>query len=347
MAIIKQGQEMLVNLRGTKHIDLDELINKSHEIRDSFTRVKPDPKEAMTFFMDKDRNIVIPRSNDIPLCSDISEYAFGQACTLIGVPAGYMKKCYEKDMDDLVDYNIKRQYQRTREEGKALDGYTALVSDDVVEAIVSDKYAFGFQTPEVLETIRDCMPENYLPNQAYLSKSRAHIRFIDFDNPEDINGEKMTVGFTVGTSDIGKAALSVRFFIYKFSCKNGIVRISHGGTLYKQKHIGEPFTAENIDAFKRAFQDITLLREQALDEIMTAQSKMVSDREMQRIIDTCRSSQVIIKEEERAKIIDLAQTKYGRTMWGVINGITEIAQNHTLDTRLNYEIWADRLLRAA
>lgn len=347
MAIITQGREMLTDLRGTRNINLDELINKAHTIGDSFSKVKPDPRAAMSFYMSSDREFMIPISGQAPMRTDISDYGFGQACTLIGVPAGYMKKCYDKNMDDLVNYNIQRNYQKMAEEGRKLDGYTALISEGVTEAIVSDKYAFGFQTPEVLETIKACLPENYQPNQAYLSKSRAHIRFVDFDNPEDVNGEKMSVGFTVGTSDIGKSALRVQFFLYKFACRNGIVRVSHGGTLYRQKHIGEPFTMENIERFKRAFQDVTMLREQALDEIAKAQSKKLSDREMQSIIDTCRKYQVNIRDEEREKIISLADFRYGRSLWGVINGITETAQAHTLDNRLNYEVWAGELLKAA
>ena len=68
---------------------------------------------------------------------------------------------------------------------------------------------------------------------------------------------------------------------------------------------------------------------------------------MQSILDTSRRYQVNLSEEARDNIITLANERYGRTAWGIINGITERAQEYTLDTRLNFEAWAGHLLQAA
>ncbi len=349
MAIISANEETLFDLRGTRKIIFDNLIQESARIRDTFTRVKVDGTAKKPLYMDSNKNIVIARSSRAALHKDVSEYAFGQACQYIGVPAPYMKKCYEQGLDDLVEENIKRQLKFKESQPEGLDVFSnliALESEGVCEAFVTNKYSFGFQTPEVLETIKECMPEKYQPNQAYLSKQRCHIRFIDFDNPEDVNGEKMSVGFTVGTSDVGKSALQVRFFIYKFACKNGIVSGSKGGVLYRQTHIGEPFTLDNIAAFRKSFQDIELLREEGLELIKASQTRLMNEKEMNQILDACRKNACNIGEKERTQIIDLARNRYGHTKWGLINGITEVAQNHTLDTRLAYEVWAGRLLQA-
>ena len=71
---------------------------------------------------------------------------------------------------------------------------------------------------------------------------------------------------------------------------------------------------------------------------------MMSEDEMNAILDTCKKSSISISESERNKIIDLAAQRYGRTKWGLINGITEVAQDHTLDARINYETFAGKLL---
>lgn len=346
MAIIPAQEEILTNLKGVKNIELDTLIDQAHDIKKSFSHVNIDATSAKPLFMDRDRRVILSRKGRAALHTDISEYAFTQVCNAIGVPAPYMKKCYELDMDDVVDYNMRRQLQRYNDDGH-FAGRVGLVSDNVCEAVVSDRYSFDFQTPEILETIKKNMPGQYQANQAYLSKSRMHIRFVDFDNPVNVGGEKLSVGFTVGTSDIGKSALQVKFFLYKFACMNGIVVVKNGGTLYRQAHIGEPFDKANIQRFKDSFQDITALRDNALDQIANSQKRMMSESEMHRILDTCRANSVSVSESERQNIIDLAAERYGRTKWGLINGITEVAQNHTLDNRLNYEVWAGKLLAQA
>lgn len=349
MAIIKQQREELTNLLGTNKIEgmggIDTLIDKAHTMRDSFSRINVNTKAAKPLFMDRDRRLVIARKGRANIATDVSDYAFAQACSIVGVPSAYMRSLYDKGMDELVDRNWREMLKYRMENNQPMNGQIALTSEGVCEALVSNRYSFGFQTPEVLETIRECMPKNYIPNQAYLSKGKMHMRFIDFDNPEYVNGEKMSVGFTVSTSDIGKSALVVRFFLYKFACKNGIVMAAKGGTLYRQSHIGEPFTADNIARFKDAFQDIEDLREESLSLIVSSQNRMMSEGEMRHILDTCRKHNISISEKEADKIISLAEERYGRTKWGVINGITEVAQAHTLDTRIDYETFAGHLLR--
>lgn len=346
MAIIPSAEERLINWHGTEKINFDTFLDESVKIQKSFKHVNIDELAAKPMFMDNNRQLTLSRKGRANLHTDVSEYAFTQVCNLIGVPAPYMKKCYDDGMDELVDINIRKQLAKRQEREKSpFAGKVALVSDGVCEAIVSDRYSFDFQTPEILETIKKNMPGNYVPNQAYQSKSRMYIRYIDAENPEYVNGEKMTVGFTVGTSDIGKSALQVNFFIYKFACTNGIVWIKNGGTLYRQKHIGEPFDAVNIQRFKDAFGDIKYLRDNAMDEIANAQKRMVSVDEMHRIIDAGKN--LSISESCRNKIIDLAETRYGKTKWGLINGITEAAQDYSLDERIDFETWAGKLLATA
>ncbi len=345
MAIIQTPDERILDLMGTKNIIYDNLITEATRIRDSFRRVPVNNLAKKPIYPDLNANLIIANKGKKALETDVSEYAFGQVCNLIGVPARYMKQLYTQGLNRLAETNIYEQYKwLDKTPDKQFGKYIALVSGNTTEAIVSDKYSFGFQTPEILETIRDNMPENYVPNQAYLSNSRFYARFIDPENKVKVGGEDLTVGFTVGTSDIGKSSLCVKFFLYKFACTNGIVRISKGGTLYRQTHIGEPFTSANIQQFKDCFKDITKLRTETLDLVASSQKRMMSLEEMHSILDTCKKVNVSISEKERDNIIELASQRYGMTKWGLINGITEVAQNHTLDTRINYEAFAGRLL---
>jgi hypothetical protein len=81
--------------------------------------------------------------------------------------------------------------------------------------------------------------------------------------------------------------------------------------------------------------------------IAAAQSRMMSEGEMQRILETARKNNCPMSDKTRDNIIDLAQQRYGRTKWGLINGITEEAQKFSLDDRIAYETWGGNLLQMA
>lgn len=353
MIIANEREEL--SLLGNKNTDLDRLIDYAHDIHDNFITWNIDEtfkqpisfehneagKESFIRFAHR-AQYGTPKGYTR---SDITQYAFGQACDIWGIPAKYIQRLTDDGMSDLVYDNIKRRSAFAATQGR-YNGIRCLQNKGVVEAFVSDKYDNTFPACNVLETIKDCInTEVYAPNQAYISNSKMHVRFIDIDNPIDIPGAgKMTFGFTVDSSDIGKSALRITFFIYKFSCKNGIVRVAKGGTIYRQVHMGQAFTQANIEEFKSAFNYIDALRENSIDLIMQSTNRMMSEREMFNILDACRKYDISSSEKEKEKIINLADTKYGRTKWGLINGITEVAQNHTLDNRLAYEAWAGKLL---
>ena len=56
--------------------------------------------------------------------------------------------------------------------------------------------------------------------------------------------------------------------------------------------------------------------------------------------------QTNLSDDSAHKVIDLMQTKYEDNRWGLINGITEVAQDFTLERRLELERIAGNLLAA-
>jgi hypothetical protein len=51
-----------------------------------------------------------------------------------------------------------------------------------------------------------------------------------------------------------------------------------------------------------------------------------------------------MSEDNAIKVIELAKLRYGMTRWGVVNSMTEIAQNFELDDRIRIENAAGRLI---
>ena len=351
MAIVEESKEYLL---GVDKIKFDNVIEEAARFHKSFSNYTLDwTKDEPVMYMDENAKLCfksIGRQN--AKRTDITRYGLTQAASYWGIPSKYLVDLYDRGLGSLAVKNINTLNKDNLEKDIHSHG-KVLVSDDVTEAVVSERFAMNFPVCDVLETIRDNIDtDRYIPNQVFLSKTKMHIRFVDFAHKVKVGGEDMSVGFTCDSSDVGKSALKVNFFLYKFACKNGIVVVGKtnsggrmAGTLYRQKHLGEAFDQDSIDRFIASFDDIELLRDKGLDLIAEAQNRMMSVAEMERILDSCKKNYVSVDDSEREKIIDLARERYGRTKWGLINGITEVAQNHTLDDRIAYETWAGNLLQ--
>jgi hypothetical protein len=71
----------------------------------------------------------------------------------------------------------------------------------------------------------------------------------------------------------------------------------------------------------------------------------LTQKEMEDFITRIRNT-VKSRKQSATKVIDLMKTKYGGSQWGLINGLTEVAQDYTLERRLDIERIAGNLLVA-
>ena len=81
------------------------------------------------------------------------------------------------------------------------------------------------------------------------------------------------------------------------------------------------------------------------ERLKEANEKILQESEMIHIIDKLRID-TKVSEKMCDDIINIAKEKYGSTKYGIIQGITEKAQEYSLDTRLELEEYAGRLLVA-
>lgn len=280
---------------------------------------------------------------------DVTENAFTQFCNIKGVPTTYAKRCLEEN-PHLLSTNL---------DAWPLDGnymirkYVDDVGVQSCRAIVSERF-----TPISNNTVLDLMKQSvdldrYVCNQAYLSPEKMHLRMVDFDNPIYTAEDRspLYTGFCVNNNEVGAGSLSVRFFIYRFACKNGIVRTAAGGTMFQKRHVG--LTDEEVFKFMDCFNDIQLLRDKAVNDILAAQKKILSKTEMEKLLEQVKKELHLTKEmyitdgEQKIEAEEWIGQNYGSNLWGVVNFVTEKAKEYSLDTRLELEMFADRLMLAA
>ena len=119
-----------------------------------------------------------------------------------------------------------------------------------------------------------------------------------------------------------------------------------GGMLFKQHHVGAKMTESKLQDFNRIFLSIDANAKAVIDNINLCRNRQLQDYEMTMLIEKARRDMKLsAKSVEKLQL--LINTQYEPTRWGVINGVTELAQDFTLETRLEMEQWAGGLFASA
>ena len=274
----------------------------------------------------------------------ISRYALGQLGSKIGVPARYLEKCVASGRVDLAQDNVNSWLEDFNKD-LFIREYNG-----GIRGVLSNKYSVC-DSHEILEVVDDAVDlSKYKIKGSFLNEERLHVRLVGKEMLP-IDGEDLFPGLFIDSSDVGRNILTVKFGIYKQVCTNGLVIARAGGTLFEQKHIG--ITVEEFhDGLVKSLQNVDLLTENAVEWVRRAKhrdnhwsSASEYEDDINEFVAYIRQ-QTNLSDESAHKVIDLMNTKYEDNRWGLINGITEVAQDFTLEKRLELERIAGTLLVA-
>lgn len=324
---------------------LDDLLKRSHEIADvsnDYTVVNATCHNVR--FNDNAGLTFIPEDGHV-YNANISRFALGQLSSKIGVPARYIEKCVESGRIDLAQENVN-SWLLDYEKDLFLREYKGSI-----RGVLSSKYSVC-DSHEILEVVKDSVSlSDFKVKGSFLNEERLHVRLISKEMLP-IDGEDLFAGLFIDSSDVGRSILTVRFGIYKQVCTNGLVVSRAGGVLFQQKHIGIS-SEEFHNGLVASLKNVDVLKENAVEWVKLAKSKNswgynadnLTQQEMEEFIARIRSV-ANLSETSATKVINLMQTKYGSSQWGLINGLTEVAQDYTLERRLDIEKVAGNLLVA-
>ena len=328
----------------TRPKTLNRLIEKAHEIESrsndymvrhaSSHNIRFNERAGITF-ISEDQCI-----RDFP----ISRYALGQLSSKIGVPVRYLDKCIQSGRIDLAQDNVNSWLEDYNK-----DLFIREFSGGI-RGVLSNKYSVC-DSHEILEAVDDAVDlSKYKVKGSFLNEERLHVRLIGKEMLP-IDGEDLFAGLFLDSSDVGRNILTVKFGIYKQVCTNGLVIARAGGTLFEQKHIG--ITAEEFhDGLVKSLQNVDLLTDHAVEWVQRAKNRYnhwsvetEHPEDIEEFVAYIRQ-QTNLSDDSAHKVISLMQTKYEDTRWGLINGITEVAQDFTLERRLELERIAGSMLVA-
>lgn len=272
-----------------------------------------------------------------------SDHSFNQLCTHLGINSSYMSRCIEKEKPELAAYNVNEWLKDNDR-----DFFIREYQDDEsgickMRGMLTPRYSV-LDTPDILDIIGESMNlDNYLIKGSFITPERFHLRLVDAERLP-IDGEDLFGGISIDTSDVGRCGLMVQYFVFKQVCTNGLCVSRGGGMLYRQKHIGI-----NKDEFALTLQgklkDVNEFQKELVQEIISAKREHLCNMDVEKILAQLKIAQGI-GDKKIENIINLMDTRYGRNRFGLINGITEVAQEYSLDKRLELERYAGKLLVA-
>ena len=263
----------------------------------------------------------------------LTSFALGQLGTKLHVPGQYIESCLNRGFYELAKDNVNAWIPDYS------GGMFLRETDNHLRAVLSPRYS-TYDSEKILDVIDSKVDFNeYGVKNAYISEERLHIRLTHNEHLK-VDGEDLFPALFIDSSDVGRNTLVITFGIYKFICSNGLVIQSCGGTLYKQRHVGiDPEEFEY--GIAAGLKNIPTLIENAEEWVKKARSEKIT---MDAMLAHLKAMKMGKKESD--KVIDLMKTRYGMSKWGFINGITEVAQQYTLDKREELEQAAGKLLAA-
>lgn len=275
----------------------------------------------------------------------MTRHSLSQLCNKIGVPIRYIDKCIDSGRLDLAAENINswiddfgknlfiREYRNT------------------IRGVLSDRYS-TLDTPHIMDAINDVLDFDEYKIKGYLlSPERFHARIVQREMM-NINGEDLFAGVQIDSSDVGRSILVVKFMIWKQVCTNGLCISQGGGVLFQQKHIGID-ASEFRDGFRNSLNNIPLLVEHSKELIEEARrdgerysTKNFNEQQLKDFIERIKMK-TKLSDEGVAKVLNFMSEKYGFSKWGFVNSLTEVAQDYTLERRIEIEKIAGDVLMAA
>lgn len=278
----------------------------------------------------------------------LTDWSLSQLSQKMGVPASYAQKMADAGKNSLFVENFE-SWIDSHHAGK---NFLVRTVGDTVRGFLSDSY-FPSDTDMILPVFQDALQStnmNFQVHKGILNPEYTNIRVVS-DKVIHVGDDPHYVGMSVTTSDVGRAATKIEFFIYRSACANGMLFGKHNGILFRQKHVNKHMTTPEhfIEEMKQGLKDIDKLTVFAEDLLKDANRYTIEKDEVQRIINQFKAfgngskKDIEFLQEEVKNRLDIYDN-VKPTLWGVSNAFTEVAQLFAVDKAERLENYAGHIL---
>ena len=264
----------------------------------------------------------------------LSQLATGHLCGKLNVPSRYFTRLIDAHQKALAAANVNCWLGNDKR-NLFLRSYAGMI-----RGVLSGSYSV-YDAPEILATVKEVFdPEKFVLKGSFINQERLHLRLIQKEML-NVEGEDLYAGISLDSSDVGRSGLTVKFFIWKKVCTNGLVLAKSNAVLFRQKHIGITHD-EFAEGLKEGLEKFETIKEKVAISINETR-KIPVNEDLEALMEEVKIA-TNLSDQATEKVIQLMQIKYAPNKWGLINGITEVAQEFTLETRLQLEEIAGNML---
>jgi hypothetical protein len=272
----------------------------------------------------------------------MNENALQQLCAKITVPYTFIKKSMETGYSGIAEE--ARNVLHTWLEYK-YDPKTQLLvraHDNYARAILSDRYKI-VNSIDVFNLIKDnVLPKGYHIKEYHHNEGDLYMRVINNERI-DIPGEDLHIGFNIKNGETGNLKLSADVMVFKQICSNGLMVTKGQNNMYNKRHFGNIDAGSMVTDFtNHTINNISTITRQVKDEIVKAMNESIKIDNLDAILKKVSTETKVVGSA--MDVVRNLLDKYGMTQWGLVNSITEVAQQYDIDRREKLESYAYQLI---
>lgn len=271
---------------------------------------------------------------------------FGQLCARAKAPAGYLRSLPAHVAAEALGYGLAkasdedrsaslllRQNGRLELRAATSEKYARIWNVEVADALLrlqADQPSWVF--PEAFRSAsgRQGWGDKHTIPVAYASDHDLFVFLCDYDHAVQNNGESLFRGFFVENSEVGAAAFTLTTFLFDMVCANVIVWGAREVHELSVRHVGS--------ARERAFRELSVEVKKYADgsaseqaaTIARARVKLLGDKREDVISSLFARKIPGLGKGTIGEAFDAAERspRYGdpRSVWGIVNGLTEVSQ---------------------
>jgi hypothetical protein len=289
-----------------------------------------------------------------------SNWAFGQACRMIGAPASYLRTLPVDMARNCLQYGLERSNEKSLVLTRSSNSANSDADKRCVSAFTSDSYGriWDASVAEGLIgavegtswRVPPARSNNGSNNSGLYASDHDMFAFlVNDENPVDVGNAKLGRGFFCWNSETGAATFGLTTFLYNYVCGNHIVWGAEDVrelTIIHRTHAPERFYGAAIPYLNKFVENRSLD-----DRIRSVADKAMNYQigpDLNRVQDWFKNLPFTKKEVTSAWLTGIDQGEDVKTLWGMVQGLTAYARDlEFADKRVNIERRAGALLEKA
>lgn len=282
---------------------------------------------------------------------NVTEFAFAQYCTKIGMSVAFYNKLANAPIVELREMAVRNVNMLAKHYENDM---LIRTNSDVIRGVLSPRYT-PFDNYQILELLDDELRHNEtmalkdLNVRGYVNNPDIFHMRITSARPMSMCGVESGIypGLSIATSNIGTAKLSVNFLLYRQVCSNGMVVSCFNKSLISQVHVNISIN-ELISRLRYSFMMYPSIALKAEHMVAKASNIKISntllepgERGFRR--ETIKNK-LNVSEKDMEEITKILRENYPATVWGYTNAITEFSKTKDFAKRIELERLAGDIL---